>query len=54
MYSDSAFLQDLNDRTIDLMKPFASDMVRDEAFKEAHPLKTSTRFNSNFSYESQT
>ena len=40
MYPESAhFLQDLNDRIIDLMKPFASDMVRDEAFKGSSSIK---------------
>ena len=40
MYPDSAvFLQGLNDRMIDLMKPFASDMIRDEAFKGSSSIK---------------
>ena len=54
MYPDSAtFLQDLNDRTIDLMKPFASDMVRDEAFKGSASIKNVLPvLIPNFSYES--
>ncbi len=54
MYPDSChFFQDLNDRTIDLMKPFASDMVRDEAFKGSSSIKNVLPvFFPNFSYES--
>ena len=54
MYPDSAhFLQDLNDRTIDLMKPFASDMVRDEAFKGSASIKNVLPvLIPNFTYES--